>query len=165
MINFKPSGEESSVSLYTEATKLSPISKTKKEKVLKDYGIKAGWSKGKSDAAISKGAADAVLKKWKADQKKAADAAKKAAEAKNPTKTPPKVTQPTPKPTNLLSRSQAAAIARKYKIDPAKLFGYGVKGGAPGAWINTAPARYVWKNAQTFEDWLKRAIRYGTVPK
>lgn len=163
MINFKPSEGESAVGIYTEATRLSPITKTKKEKVLKDYGIKAGWAKGKSDAAISKGAADAVLKKWKDDQKKAADAAKKAADAKNP----PKVTQPKPsaKPTNLLSRSQAATIARKYKIDPAKLFGYGVKGGAPGAWINTAPAAYVWKNATTFEDWLKRAIRYGTVPK
>lgn len=152
MINFKPSSDESAVEIYSTATRLSPISKTKKTKVLADYGIKAGWAKGKSDPAISKGAADAVLKKFKEDQAKA--------------KPPAKPTTPVkPVAAPKLTREQAAAIARKYKIDPAKLFGWGVKGGGAGMWINSAPAAYVWQSPATFEAWLKRAIRYNSIPK
>lgn len=155
MIKFNNNEDESAVGIYTAATRLSPISKTKKEKVLKDYGIKTGWTKGKSDTAISKAAADAVLKKWKADQAKAKADAKKAADAKNPpAKTPTKVTQPAAK---TLSRAEAAALSRKYGFDPAKLFGYGVKGGS--YWVTSSSAAYVWKDAASFEAWLKRLTR------
>lgn len=53
---------------YAKATRLSPISTTDKNAVLKDYGIAAGWAKGKSDSAISMEAADKVVAKFKADQ-------------------------------------------------------------------------------------------------
>lgn len=53
---------------YQKATRLSPISETAKNTVLKDYGVSAGWSKGKSDTAISTEAADKVLAKFNKDQ-------------------------------------------------------------------------------------------------
>lgn len=153
MIKFNNQEVESVTGVYTEATRLSPISKTKKDKVLKDYGIQTGWSKGKSDTAISRKAADAVLNKFKADQKKAKDEAKKAADKKNELP-PTKVTQPA---ATTLSRAQAATLSRKYGLDPAKLFGYGVKGGS--YWVNAASQAYIWKDAATFEAWLKRVLR------
>lgn len=145
---------ESVTSVYTQATKLSPISKTKKDKVLADYGVQSGWSKGKSDTAISAKAADAVLIKFKADKAKAAADAKAAAE---------KITHSAASQNPTL-RVQAAAIARRYGVDPAKLFGYGVKGFTPN-WLLSADAAYVWRDAASFEDWLKRAIRDGTMPR
>lgn len=155
MIKFNSGETDSQTSLYTEATKLPPISKTKKDKVLKDYGIKTGWSKGKSDTAISKGAADAVLKKWKTDQaaaKKAADAAKKP--TTTTPKTPTKVTQPT-----ALSRKEAAAITRKYGLDPAKIMGWGTGNTLENYWVNQTSQAYIWRNAASFESWIKRVIQ------
>lgn len=156
MINFKPSDDESAVDIYSTATRLSPISKTKKQKVLKDYGIKTGWAKGKSDPAISQKAAAAVLAKFKKDQAKAKP---------KPTTKPPATKPPVTAVKRIISREQAAAIARKYKVDPAKLFGFGTSGGGAGMWINTAPANYVWSSTANFEAWLKRAIKYNTIPK
>lgn len=151
MIDFKPSGNNESTGIYTEATRLSPISKTKKKKVLADYGIKTGWAKGKSDPAISKQAAAAVLKKFKADQKKATDAKKPAEPAKAPTVKPV---------TTNFSRAAAAALIRSYGADPAKLIGWGASN-AGSMWVNAASQAYIWRNKASFEAWLRRAIKYN----
>lgn len=55
---------------YQKATQLSPISDAKKKQVLSDYGIAAGWSKGKTDTAVSMAAAAKVVAKFKAAQAK-----------------------------------------------------------------------------------------------
>lgn len=158
MIKFNNQEQETVTGVYTESTRLSPISKTKKNTVLKDYGLAAGWSRGKSDTAISKKAADAVLKKFRDDQAKAKAAAAKAAAAKNPpakTPTPAKVVQPT-----VLPRATAAQLSRKYGFDPAKLFGYGLKGrNMNDWWVNQTSQAHIWKNAANFEAWLKRVVK------
>lgn len=171
MIKFNSGEDESVTGIYTRATRLSPISTTKKDTVLKDYGIQTGWSKGQSDTAISSKAADAVLIKFKADQAKAKEEAKKAAEANNPQPAPAPITAPAaptpaapPIAAPRLSRIDAAAISRRYGIDPAKLFGWGVKNFAPN-WLTSSAANYVWSSATSFEEWLKRAIRAGSVPR
>ena len=82
-----------------------------------------------------------------------------------PTPTPPTVVPkepapaPTPTPTQpkTLSRAEAAAILRKYGLDPAKVIGYGVTGFS--SWITSAAAKYVWKDAASFEAWVKRTFR------
>lgn len=55
---------------YSKATRISPISETDKNQVLKDYGISVGWAEGKDDAAISHQAANQVLYKFRFEKRK-----------------------------------------------------------------------------------------------
>lgn len=58
-----------------------------------------------------------------------------------------------------LARATAAAICRKFGLDPAKVFGYGTKLPSMNWWVNRPEAAYVWDSATTFQAWLRRA--YG----
>ena len=69
---------------YVNATRVSPLTRRAHEQILGGYGLRIGWAKGQSDAAISRAAARAVLDKFKADQA--------AARARN--ETPPASNQP-----------------------------------------------------------------------
>ena len=49
---------------YIDATRLSPLKPQDKEAILKEYSLKVGWAKGKTDAQISAEAAKAVISKF-----------------------------------------------------------------------------------------------------
>lgn len=124
-----------------------PVDRAELTKLLGNYKtggkkITMGAAKGKTDQQLYNLAAGAVVGKFREAKKKAA-----------PKPPAQKISQP--KQTTRLSRSQAASIVRRYGLDPAKVFGWGVSGTSTG-WINSPAASYVWASPESFESWLKR---------
>lgn len=74
-----------------------------------------------------------------------------------PAPKPPSAVTPTPRPSRI-SRATAVSIIRQYRLDPAKVIGYG-SSSAGSMWINTRAADYVWSSRASFEAWLRRAHR------
>ncbi len=56
---------------YANATRLSPLKPQDKEAILKDYSLKVGWAKGKTDQQLSDEAAKAVITKFYTEKRKA----------------------------------------------------------------------------------------------
>lgn len=115
----------------------------------KGVGVKFGNinklpKSSQTDKALYKKATDDVVKWYKANKKPA---------AVKSTASPVSSTR--------IARSQAAAIIRRYGLDPAEIIGWG--GAATTGkelssyWVNNQD--YVWRSAAEFEAWLKRA--YG----
>jgi len=118
---------------YDKATKISPISESSKKEVLDRYGIKVGWAKGKTDAAITGEAAKKVVAKFKADKAKIKPKPATTSKPKTPYKSG---TTGGPVTSAVLSKRLAAA-----------------------GFTGSKPPAYALKNVATLDAWILRASR------
>jgi hypothetical protein len=137
---------------YERATSFSPIKADERDKVFKNYGLKAGISKGQSDAGLEHTAANAVISWFK---KQKADSAKKAApKAPAPAKAPAKPAAPAKAVAPKAAPKAPAAVSPKYVS--AQMAKYGFK---------TQPPAYALVSQAAFDAWLARAVKYATRPR
>lgn len=141
---------------YQRATSFSPIKKDERDKVFKDYGLKAGVSKGKSDSQLEHTAANAVLSWWQKQQaakKPKTPAPTKASPKPSASKAPAKSTAPA-KPTMPDTGMAAPAVDPKYVAKQMAAYGF-----------KTQPPAYALVSQAAFDAWLARAVKYATRPR
>lgn len=152
---FAPSSslEDSLRQGYERATSFSPIKKDERNKVFKEYGLKAGVSKGKSDSAIEGLATKSVISWFKKQQAAKKQAAKKQAAVKAPkpaAKAAPRrtTTKLAPRPVTKPAAPKPAGVDPKYVSRVMAQHGF-----------KTTPPAYALVSKEAFDAWIARAVR------